>query len=246
MELCIHLGIPEKSVPRHWYAANFGNYNETYGSLGAAIVFMTWMWLSCTIILLVRRLMQKSKPKMQKLGQVFFQRNAVDVARELIGAELHFDGTGGIIVEAEAYLIDDPASHSFKGQSQRNGSMFGPAGFSYVYRSYGIHWCLNAVCLPGSAVLIRALEPRTGIDLMRARRGVDNMRLICSGPGRLCQALGIDGSRDGEPLNRQPFVLRKDAAPPPLVVGKRIGITRAMDQPWRFGLQGSKYVSRKF
>ena len=190
--------------------------------------------------------MQKLKPNIQKLEQTFFQRNAVDVARELIGAELLFGGMGGIIVEVEAYLLDDPASHSFKGQSQRNGSMFGSPGLAYVYRSYGIHWCLNAVCLPGSAVLIRALEPRAGINLMRARRGIDNIRLICSGPGRLCQALGISGSHDGEPLFRQPFVLRKDISPTPLLVGKRIGITRAMDQPWRFGLQGSNFLSRKF
>jgi DNA-3-methyladenine glycosylase len=190
--------------------------------------------------------MQKSKPRIQKLEQIFFQRDAVEVARDLIGAELLFGGTGGLIVEAEAYLLDDPASHSFKGQSVRNGSMFGPPGLAYVYRSFGIHWCLNAVCLPGSAVLIRALEPRTGISLMQARRGIDSLRLFCSGPGRLCQALGIDGSHDGAPLNRQPFVLRKAAESSPLVIGKRIGISRAMDQPWRFGLQGSNFVSRKF
>jgi DNA-3-methyladenine glycosylase len=190
--------------------------------------------------------MQKSKPKTQKLGQTFFQRNAVEVARELIGAELLFDGTGGIIVEAEAYLVDDPASHSFKGQSPRNGSMFGPAGFSYVYRSYGLHWCLNTVCLPGSAVLIRALEPRTGVDVMRARRDIDNIRLICSGPGRLCQALGINGSHDGVPLDKLPFAFRRVGESSPLLIGRRIGISRAMDQPWRFGLQGSNFVSRKF
>jgi DNA-3-methyladenine glycosylase len=190
--------------------------------------------------------MQKLKLKFQKLEQSFFQRNAVDVARELIGAELLLDGTGGIIVETEAYLLNDPASHSFKGQSRRNGSMFGPAGFSYVYRSYGIHWCLNAVCLPGSAVLIRALEPRAGVNLMLERRGVENIRLTCSGPGRLCQALGIDGSHDGEPLSERPFMFRKFTAPSLLVIGKRIGISRAMDQPWRFGLQGSNFLSHKF
>lgn len=190
--------------------------------------------------------MQKSKPRVQTLDQIFFQRNAVEVAKDLIGAELLCGGTGGLIVEAEAYLVDDPASHSFKGQSLRNGSMFGSPGLAYVYRSYGIHWCLNAVCLPGSAVLIRALEPRTGISLMQTRRGIDTIRLICSGPGRLCQALGIDGGHDGAPLHRQPFVLRKVAESTPLVVGKRIGISRAMDRPWRFGLQGSNFVSRKF
>src|SRR6185503_1851440 len=180
--------------------------------------------------------MQKSEPKIQKLDQVFFQRNAVEVAKELIGAELLVGGTGGSIVEAEAYLVDDPASHSFGGRSLRNGSMFGPPGLAYVYLSYGIHWCLNTVCLPGSAVLIRALEPRTGISLMQARRGISNIRLLCSGPGRLCQALGIDGGHDGAPLNRQPFALRKVTGSSPLVIGKRIGISRAMDEPWRFGL----------
>lgn len=190
--------------------------------------------------------MQNLKPKIQMLEQIFFQRNAVEVARDLVGAELLFDGSGGIIVEAEAYLGDDPASHSFNGQSLRNGSMFGPPGMAYVYRSYGIHWCLNAVCLPGSAVLIRALEPRTGISLMEARRGINNIRLVCSGPGRLCQALGIDGSHDGAPLDRQPFALRKVAEASRLVVGKRVGISRAMDQPWRFGLLESNFVSRKF
>lgn len=176
----------------------------------------------------------------------FFARSALEVAPALIGVELAFRQASGIIVEAEAYLADDPAAHSFRGQTPRNRSMFGPPGHAYVYHIYGMHWCLNAVCLPGTAVLIRAIEPTKGLATMRRRRDILDIRLLCAGPGRLCQALGIDGRHDGLSLTKPPFALRAADPDAPLVIGKRIGITRAADQPWRFGLKDSPYVSRRF
>ncbi|MEQ1956152.1 DNA-3-methyladenine glycosylase [Mesorhizobium sp. CN2-181] len=176
----------------------------------------------------------------------FFSRSAVEVAGELIGASLLVAGVGGIIVETEAYQPDDPASHAFRGPTPRNQAMFGPPGHAYVYRSYGIHWCLNFVCLPGSAMLIRALEPRHGLDTMRARRGVEPVRLLCSGPGRLTQALGIDLSFNALPLDRAPFDLTVPGEKAKTVSGPRIGITRAMELPWRFGLAGSAFASKRF
>lgn len=178
--------------------------------------------------------------------KAFFSRDAHAVASDLIGAHLLIGGAGGMIVETEAYAPDDPASHSFKGQTVRNRAMFGPAAHAYVYRSYGIHWCLNFVCLPGSAVLIRAIEPMTGLLQMRQRRGVESARLLCSGPGRLCQALAITDQLDGRPLAEPPFHLQIPVERPGLATGIRIGITKATDLPWRFGLAGSPFLSRRF
>jgi DNA-3-methyladenine glycosylase len=180
----------------------------------------------------------------RKLPKSFFQRPAIEVARELIGVTLLVDGVGGTVVETEAYDQTDPASHSFNGQTVRNRSMFGPAGRAYVYRSYGIHWCLNTVCESASAVLIRALEPAVGIELMRERRGLSELSKLCSGPGRLCQALAITGVLDGNALDAPPFTMKRPTATPFIVTGRRIGITRGVEAPWRFGLAGSAFLSR--
>jgi DNA-3-methyladenine glycosylase len=179
----------------------------------------------------------------------FFARSVHEVAPELVGAELFVDGVGGTIVEVEAYDHEDPAAHGFRGRTERNAAMFGPPGHAYVYRSYGIHWCLNFVCEEegvANAVLLRALEPARGLDEMRARRGVEEPRLLASGPGRLCQALAVTRDHDGLPLDRPPFELRERRAEPELVVGPRVGITRAAERPWRYGLAGSRFVSRPF
>ena len=170
-----------------------------------------------------------------------------EVAPELVGATLLVEGVGGTIVEVEAYDESDPASHGYRGRTARNGSMFGPPGRAYVYRSYGIHWCLNLVCEPegtAAAVLVRALEPIRGSGEMHRRRGVEDARLLCSGPGRLCQALGITGAHDGLALDRLPFELRAAPAGVEVITAPRIGITRAADLPWRYVLGGSRYVSR--
>ena len=171
-----------------------------------------------------------------------------EVAPELVGAVLLVDGVGGVLVEVEAYDQEDPASHGFDGRTARNASMFGPPGHAYVYRSYGVHWCLNMVCAEegrAEALLVRALEPTHGLDTMRGRRRVDDPRLLCSGPGRLCQALGITREHDGLPLDEPPFELHIASEPVDVVAGTRIGITRAAERPWRYGLAGSRYVSRK-
>jgi DNA-3-methyladenine glycosylase len=183
------------------------------------------------------------------LRRAFFARSVHEVAPELIGATLLVDGVGGPIVEVEAYHHEDPASHGFRGRTARNAAMFGPPGHAYVYRSYGIHWCLNFVCEgegEASAVLVRALEPAHGIERMRERRGLDDPRLLCAGPGRLCEALGITRAHDGLPLDEPPFELLAREGDVGLVTGPRIGITRAAELPWRYGLKGSRFLSRPF
>lgn len=182
----------------------------------------------------------------ERLTRDFFERPPEAVARDLIGVVLLYNGSGGTIVETEAYHPDDPASHSFRGQTLRNAAMFGPAGGAYVYRIYGMHWCLNFVCLPGSAVLIRAFQPEFGIQDMSERRGDMPARLLASGPGRLCDALGITGADDGKSLLEPPFELQANLTPQPVVTGPRIGITKAIAEPLRFGLDGSPYLSKKF
>lgn len=179
-------------------------------------------------------------------GAEYFDDDVVDVARRLIGAQFLVDGVGGTIVETEAYALDDPASHSFKGQTQRNGAMFAAPGTVYVYRSYGIHWCVNFVCRPGSAVLLRALVPTEGIETMMARRALTDPKRLCAGPGCLTQALGIDIDHNGQPLHEPPFTFRPSALEGPVVTGPRIGISKAIDLPWRFGLPESKFLSKPF
>ena len=184
-----------------------------------------------------------------RLRRSFFDRSVHEVAPDLIGATLLVDGVGGVIVEVEAYHHTDPAAHSYRGQTERNGIMFGPPGFAYVYRSYGIHWCMNFVCEAegsASAVLIRALEPTAGIAAMRRRRAVPDLRALCSGPGKLCEALGVTIKHNGLALDRPPIELRARAAVPEIVAGPRIGITKAVDAPWRYGLKGSKFLSKPF
>jgi DNA-3-methyladenine glycosylase len=189
-------------------------------------------------------------------ASIDFTAPAHEVARRLIGVTLLVDGVGGRIVETEAYDQTDPASHTFGGPTARNAAMFGPPGCAYVYRSYGLHWCINTVCREaghGAGVLLRALEPTHGVDAMRARRGLQDPRVLCAGPGRLAQALGIDAGFNGRPLALPPFALLEPdstaaefSQPIDVVAGPRIGISKAVEVPWRFGLRGSRYLSRGF
>ena len=189
----------------------------------------------------------------QKLGKTlkraFFARSVHEVAPDLIGATLLVNGVGGIIVEVEAYHHTDPAAHSFRGPTPRNRVMFGPPGFTYVYRSYGIHWCVNFVCEEegsASAVLIRALQPTHGIAAMRRRRGLHDERSLCSGPGKLTDALAITNKHNGLALDAAPFALHARANKPDIVAGERIGITKAVELPWRYGMKDSKFLSKPF
>jgi DNA-3-methyladenine glycosylase len=183
------------------------------------------------------------------LKRSFFDRPVLEVAPDLIGATLLVNGIGDIIVEVEAYHQSEPAAHSYRGPTPRNMVMFGPPGFTYVYRSYGIHWCVNFVCEKAgsaSAVLIRALEPTHGLAMMRKRRGVDDERALCSGPGKLCEALGITIKESALPLDRPPIALHARTGKADVVSGVRIGLTKAIDLPWRYGLKGSRFVSKRF
>ena len=182
------------------------------------------------------------------MAKTFFQQEVADLAHALIGARLLVDGVGGTIVETEAYDAADPGSHSFGGQTKRNRSMFGPEGRAYVYRIYGLHWCVNIVGggAPGAAVLIRALEPTHGLDAMRRRRGVDDVRRLCSGPAKVCQALAITGEHDGASLDGPSLQLVLTGDDPPVVQGPRIGVAKAASTPWRFGWRGSPFLSRPF
>jgi DNA-3-methyladenine glycosylase len=188
-------------------------------------------------------------PLGRPLTRAFFDRSVHEVAPDLIGTTLLFNGAGGLIVEVEAYHHTEPAAHSFRGPTPRNRIMFGPAGFSYVYRSYGIHWCVNFVCEQegsASAVLIRALQPIHGLAAMRRRRKLKDERSLCSGPGKLCEALGITIKHSELPLDQVPYALHARTGPVDIVTGIRIGLTKAVDLPWRYGLKGSKFVSKPF
>jgi DNA-3-methyladenine glycosylase len=188
-------------------------------------------------------------PKPPRLRKSFFDRSVHAVAPDLIGATFLFAGAGGVITEVEAYHHTDPAAHSYNGQTPRNAVMFGPPGYFYVYRSYGIHWCINFVCEAAgsaSAVLLRALEPTVGLVAMQKRRRTEDPRLLCSGPGRLTEALGITVAQSGCAVDAAPFELRARADAVEIIAGPRIGITKAAELPWRYGLAGSRFLSKPF
>jgi DNA-3-methyladenine glycosylase len=193
--------------------------------------------------------MAEKSLKKRQLARGFFARSVHEVAPELIGATFLVDGVGGPIVEVEAYHHTDPAAHSFGGPTARNAVMFGPPGYAYVYRSYGIHWCVNFVCEAedsASAVLIRALMPTQGLPTMRRRRGLEDERLLCAGPGRLCEALAITRAHNGMALDQAPFALFARALPVEIAAGPRVGISKAADLPWRYGWAGSRFLSKPF
>ena len=195
------------------------------------------------------RLPQPASRLGKPLKRAFFARSVHEVAPDLIGATMLVNGVGGVIVEVEAYHHTEPAAHSFRGPTPRNAVMFGPPGFAYVYRSYGIHWCVNFVCEKegsASAVLIRALEPTHGIAAMRRRRRLPDERSLCSGPGKLTEALGITDKYNGLALDAPPIALHARTTRPEIVAGARIGITKAVELPWRYGLKGSKFLSKPF
>ncbi len=193
------------------------------------------------------------KPAVTDLGRPvaksFFARSVHKVAPDLIGATLLVNGVGGVIVEVEAYHHTDPAAHSFNGPTPRNMVMFGPPGFLYVYRSYGIHWCMNFVCEKegsASAVLVRAIEPTFGIAAMRRRRGLHDERNLCSGPGKVCEALGVSDKLNGKAPDAPPLEIYARIKKPDIVTGVRIGISKAIEMPWRYGLRGSRFMSKPF
>lgn len=183
------------------------------------------------------------------LTRKFFARSVHHVAPDLIGATLLVDGVGGIITEVEAYHHTEPAAHSFNGPTPRNLVMFGAPGFLYVYRSYGIHWCMNVVCEKegsASAVLIRALQPTHGIAAMRRRRGLHDERSLCSGPGKLCEAMAVTHKHNGLALDAPPIAIHARPRKPEIISGVRIGLTKAVELPWRYGLKDSKFLSKPF
>jgi DNA-3-methyladenine glycosylase len=185
----------------------------------------------------------------KRIKKSFFGRSVHEVAPDLIGATLLVNGVGGVIVEVEAYHHTEPAAHSYNGPTPRNRVMFGPPGFVYVYRSYGIHWCVNFVCEAegsASAVLIRALEPTHGLAAMRRRRGLTEPRALCSGPGKLTEALAITHAHNGCALDEPPFALHARVGKVKVTTGIRIGLTKAVELPWRYGLAGSKFLSKAF
>jgi len=184
----------------------------------------------------------------RRLQRAFFERSVHEVARDLVGCRLFFGGVGGTIVETESYERDDPACHAYAGLTDRTEVLFGPPGRAYVYLSYGIHSLLNAVAEPegeAAAVLIRALEPTAGLEAMRKRRGDRPAGELCSGPGKLTEALGVGLAHNGADLSRDPFLLLPpEGSAPEIVTGPRIGITKAVERPWRFCAAGSSFVSR--